>query len=114
MPGLGIDAIREAAHRLSGRAVRTPLLNLLMLDGLLGGRVLVKGYESRCGQEVGDQSQPSEPDDEDVTGDHGKRRGEPDRKPRVGVHIRHGRRGDNGATVASTIRNRERPSRVYA
>ncbi|MGY0064020.1 threonine ammonia-lyase [Streptomyces sp. LZ34] len=42
VPGFGIDAIREAAKRLAGRAVRTPLLNSPMLDDLVGGRVLVK------------------------------------------------------------------------
>ena len=42
VPGFGIDAIREAAQRLTGRVVRTPLLNSRMLDDLIGGRVLVK------------------------------------------------------------------------
>lgn len=42
-PGdFGIDAVRAAARRLSGRVVRTPLLNSPMLDDLVGARVLVK------------------------------------------------------------------------
>ncbi|MFG2584147.1 threonine ammonia-lyase [Streptomyces malaysiensis] len=42
VPGLGIDAIHEAARRLTGHVVRTPLLNSPMLDELVGARVLVK------------------------------------------------------------------------
>ncbi|MYX61915.1 pyridoxal-phosphate dependent enzyme [Streptomyces sp. SID8382] len=42
MPGFGIDAIHEAARRLTGHVVRTPLLNSPMLDELVGARVLVK------------------------------------------------------------------------
>lgn len=42
VPGFGIDAIHEAARRLTGHVVRTPLLNSPMLDELVGARVLVK------------------------------------------------------------------------
>ncbi|WP_078558978.1 threonine/serine dehydratase [Streptomyces sp. PRh5] len=42
VPGFGIDAIHEAARRLTGHVVRTPLLNSPMLDDLVGARVLVK------------------------------------------------------------------------
>ncbi|WP_046088084.1 threonine ammonia-lyase [Streptomyces antioxidans] len=42
VPGFGIDAIHEAARRLTGQVVRTPLLNSPMLDDLVGARVLVK------------------------------------------------------------------------
>ncbi|SED30788.1 threonine ammonia-lyase [Streptomyces melanosporofaciens] len=42
VPGFGMDAIHEAARRLSGHVVRTPLLNSPMLDELVGARVLVK------------------------------------------------------------------------
>ncbi|QDL75894.1 threonine/serine dehydratase [Streptomyces malaysiensis subsp. malaysiensis] len=42
MPGFGIDAIHEAARRLTGHVVRTPLLNSPMLDELVGACVLVK------------------------------------------------------------------------
>ncbi|ATL81237.1 threonine ammonia-lyase [Streptomyces malaysiensis] len=42
VPGFGIDAIHEAARRLTGHVVRTPLLNSPMLDELVGACVLVK------------------------------------------------------------------------
>ncbi|MBO3676180.1 threonine/serine dehydratase [Streptomyces sp. NEAU-YJ-81] len=42
VPGFGMDAIHEAARRLSGHVVRTPLLTSPMLDELVGARVLVK------------------------------------------------------------------------
>ncbi|MFE2443557.1 threonine/serine dehydratase [Streptomyces sp. NPDC059426] len=42
VPGFGIDSIHEAARRLSGHVVRTPLLTSPMLDELVGARVLVK------------------------------------------------------------------------
>ncbi|AEM85660.1 threonine ammonia-lyase [Streptomyces violaceusniger] len=42
VPGFGIDTIHEAARRLSGHVVRTPLLTSPMLDELVGARVLVK------------------------------------------------------------------------
>ena len=42
VPGFGIAAIREAATRLAGRAVRTPLLNSPLLDEQVGARVFVK------------------------------------------------------------------------
>ncbi|AQA10569.1 threonine ammonia-lyase [Streptomyces malaysiensis] len=42
VPGFGIDAVHEAARRLTGHVVRTPLLNSPMLDELVGARVLVK------------------------------------------------------------------------
>jgi len=40
--GLSIAAIRAAGHRLEGVAVKTPLLNVPLLDRLLGGRLFVK------------------------------------------------------------------------
>ncbi|MBI0295926.1 threonine/serine dehydratase [Streptomyces sp. PRKS01-29] len=42
VPGFGIDAIHQAARRLTGHVVRTPLLNSPVLDDLVGARVLVK------------------------------------------------------------------------
>ncbi|MGW1025622.1 threonine ammonia-lyase [Streptomyces sp. NPDC002577] len=42
VPGFSVDAIHEAAKRLTGHVVRTPLLNSPMLDDLVGARVLVK------------------------------------------------------------------------
>ena len=46
----GIDDVREAAERLRGRAVRTPLLESPQLNALLGGRLLVK---AECLQRTG-------------------------------------------------------------
>ncbi len=40
--GLSIAAIRAAAHRLEGIAEYTPLLNVPLLDEMLGGRLFVK------------------------------------------------------------------------
>lgn len=42
MTAIDISTIRRAAERLSGRIVRTPLLNAAMLDELAGCRVFVK------------------------------------------------------------------------
>jgi threonine dehydratase len=43
-------AVREAAARLSGKTVRTPLLSSPRLDAMLGGRILVK---AECLQRTG-------------------------------------------------------------
>ncbi|MBV6632356.1 MAG: threonine/serine dehydratase [Alphaproteobacteria bacterium] len=48
--GLSIAAIRAAAHRLEGVAERTPLLNVPMLDKILGGRLFIK---AECLQKTG-------------------------------------------------------------
>ena len=48
--GLSIAAIRAAGHRLQGIAEYTPLLNVPLLDELLGGRLFVK---AECLQKTG-------------------------------------------------------------
>ncbi|MEO0393234.1 MAG: threonine/serine dehydratase [Pseudomonadota bacterium] len=48
--GLSIASISAAAHRLEGIAERTPLLNIPLLDEMLGGRLFVK---AECLQKTG-------------------------------------------------------------